>query len=134
MYTSCIFTRQKTCAKVYYRKIGNGAMQQKQFPSGNCFFMLKFPLGKLSIPKELKEMIDCKNAFQLLRQSTEAQPLSELRGRASIRSRAEALAQFDVVATSSTGYCLSLKHKKSNNPGNRLYNGSFFCCRKGGRK
>lgn len=79
-------------------------------------------------------MIDCKNAFQLLRQSTEAQPLSELRGRASIRSRAEALAQFDVVATSSTGYYLSLKHKKSNNPGNRLYNGSFFCCRKGGRK
>ena len=31
------------------------------------FFMLEFPLGKLSIPKELKEMFDCPKAFQLLR-------------------------------------------------------------------
>ena len=98
------------------------------------FFMLEFPLGKLSIPKELKEMFDCKKHFNFFGQSTEAQPLSELRGRTSIRSRAEALDQFDVVATSSTGYYLSLKHKKSNNLGNRLNNGSFFCCRKGGKK
>ena len=70
--------------------------------------------------------------FNFFGQSTEAQPLSELRGRASIRSRAEALDQFDVVATSSTGYYLSLKHKKSNNPGNRLYNGSFFVAGKEG--
>jgi hypothetical protein len=70
-------------------------------------------------------MFDCKKHFNFFGQSTEAQPLSELRGRASIRSRAEALAQFDVVATSSTGYYLSLKHKKSNNLRNRLKNGSF---------
>ena len=45
--------------------------------------------------------------FQLLlEQSTEVQPLSELRGRAFIRSRAEALLQFIVVATISTGYYL----------------------------